>query len=372
MNSQRNSTSAQTVNMTTLELPNCPNFMECPISKQRMEDPVVAGDHISYDRKFIQAWFDKGKTTSPLTRAVISHHLAPNQNLKTQIKEWVDDQLRGRADMQKLKQLQAEIFAVSTSQEALSLVAQISDLVDASKFCLLPTSGVAHIRNSLQFSNVVSAEVSALLVVVNDQCQHAMKKQQTKHEHETKSESTEDALAQAQRLNSNLMDELEKVKQQYTTASTNVIALNKEIEHGTRLNSNLINELKKTEQQLIDVDVQSYIQSEHGTKLKSTEYALALARMELAQSQSANDDLLEEVEDLKMNAHRELFQSQSANNDLLEEVEDLKMNVAQARRELFQSQSANVGLTEEVEEMKTYRCVPDVLHWNTSYTCVCM
>jgi hypothetical protein len=44
----------------------CPKFMECPISQERMEDPVVAGDHHSYDRKFIQAWFDKGNTTSPL------------------------------------------------------------------------------------------------------------------------------------------------------------------------------------------------------------------------------------------------------------------------------------------------------------------
>ena len=109
--------------MTTLpDLPDdCPKYMECPISQERMEDPVVAGDHHSYDRKFIQAWFDKGNTTSPLTRAVISQHLAPNQSLKTQIKEWVDDQLRGKADMQKLDNLQVQIFRVSTSETALSL-----------------------------------------------------------------------------------------------------------------------------------------------------------------------------------------------------------------------------------------------------------
>ena len=82
--------------MTTPVLPNdCPKFMECPISQERMVDPVVAGDHHSYERKFIQAWFDKGNTTSPLTRAVISQHLAPNQSVKTLIQEWVDDQLLG-------------------------------------------------------------------------------------------------------------------------------------------------------------------------------------------------------------------------------------------------------------------------------------
>ena len=128
--------------MTTHELPDDhPKFMEGPISQERMEDPVVAGDHHSYERKFIQDWFDKGNTTSPLTRAVISQHLAPNQSLKTQIKEWVDDQLRGRADKQKLRSLQADIIAVTTSEEALSLVTQIRVLVASSKFCLLPTSG---------------------------------------------------------------------------------------------------------------------------------------------------------------------------------------------------------------------------------------
>ena len=115
--------------MTTCDLPDCPKFMECPISQERMEDPVVAGDHHSYDRKFIQQWFDKGNRTSPLTRAVISQHLAPNQNLKTLIQEWVDDQLRGKADMQKLDLLKARIFSVTTSEEALSLVTQIRKLV---------------------------------------------------------------------------------------------------------------------------------------------------------------------------------------------------------------------------------------------------
>ena len=101
--------------MTTPDLPDCPKFMECPISQERMEDPVVAGDHHSYDRKFIQAWFDKGNATSPLTRDVISQHLAPNQSLKTLILEWVDDQLHGRADMQKLDNLKAKVFSVTTS-----------------------------------------------------------------------------------------------------------------------------------------------------------------------------------------------------------------------------------------------------------------
>jgi TPR repeat protein len=168
---------------TTPDLPDdCPKFMECPISQERMEDPVVAGDHHSYDRKFIQAWFDKGNTTSPLTRAVISQHLAPNQHLKTLIQEWVDDQLRGRADMQKLDALQAQIFRVTTSEEALSLVTQIRKLVNVSKFCLLPTSGVATLKDFITMKNLLTDEVSALLVVLSDQCRDAIKEKQTKHD----------------------------------------------------------------------------------------------------------------------------------------------------------------------------------------------
>jgi hypothetical protein len=168
---------------TTPDLPDdCPKFMECPISQERMEDPVVAGDHHSYDRKFIQAWFDKGNTTSPLTRAVISQHLAPNQSLKTLIQEWVDDQLRGKADMQKLKLLQAEIFAVSTSQDALSLVTQISDLVDVSKFCLLPTSGVETMTQLFGIKKLLSDQLGALLVVLADQCRDKINEKQIKHD----------------------------------------------------------------------------------------------------------------------------------------------------------------------------------------------
>jgi TPR repeat protein len=166
----------------TTDLPDCPNFMMCPISHVRMEDPVVAGDHHSYDRKFIQAWFDKGNKTSPLTRDVISRRLAPNQSLKTQIKEWVDDQLRGKADMQKLDKLKVKIFSAATSEEAISLVTQISELVDASKFCLLPTSGVETLKELLDFKLLVTDGLTALLVVLTDQCQEAIEEKRTKHD----------------------------------------------------------------------------------------------------------------------------------------------------------------------------------------------
>jgi hypothetical protein len=147
-----------------------------------MEDPVVAGDHHSYDRTFIQAWFDKGNATSPLTREVIPQLLAPNQSLKTQIQEWVDDQLRGRADAQKLNSLQGTLFAVTTSEEALSIVTQIRKLVADSNFCLLPTSGVETLKGLLDFKQLMTGELTALLVVLTDQCRDKIKVKQIKHD----------------------------------------------------------------------------------------------------------------------------------------------------------------------------------------------
>ena len=89
----------------------------------------------------------------------------------------------------------------------------------------------------------------------------------------------------------------EKLKNDHDISKNQLIELQNEISNGMKLNSNLMNELKKTEQQLIDV--QSFMKSDNGSKLKQTELALAQARLELAQTQSENDDLQEEISDLK-------------------------------------------------------------------------
>jgi hypothetical protein len=68
--------------MNTPNLPDCPKYMECPILQERMADPVVAKDHHTYERTAIESWFDtcQGNTTSPLTRALISSEVTPNQS----------------------------------------------------------------------------------------------------------------------------------------------------------------------------------------------------------------------------------------------------------------------------------------------------
>ncbi|KAL3140196.1 hypothetical protein ABBQ38_004472 [Trebouxia sp. C0009 RCD-2024] len=66
----------------------CPWF-NCPISLVLMEEPVVAADGHTYDRAFIQQWFDKGNRTSPYTGArLLDLKLTPNYSIKSAISEW--------------------------------------------------------------------------------------------------------------------------------------------------------------------------------------------------------------------------------------------------------------------------------------------
>jgi hypothetical protein len=97
----------------------------------------------------------------------------------------VDDQLRGKADKQNLRSLQADIFAVSTAKEAWSLVTQISELpgelVKVSTFCLLPTSGLSNLKALLFHTNVWNDALPTLLVVLAYQRQNVSNKRQAIH-----------------------------------------------------------------------------------------------------------------------------------------------------------------------------------------------
>jgi len=63
----------------------------CPISMCLMEDPVMCvGDRTTYERREIQAWFQKNNT-SPMTNLVLdfpNRKLIPNMRLKNEIGAW--------------------------------------------------------------------------------------------------------------------------------------------------------------------------------------------------------------------------------------------------------------------------------------------
>jgi hypothetical protein len=163
------------------KLPDCPRSMKCPITHERIIDPVVAQDTHSYERSAIQKWFDKGNRTSPLTREVITTKLTTNHALKSQINDWIEEQLSGRADTQNLKLIQAEMFTVSTSDVAIVIVRQIIQLITSSNFCILATNIVDTFKDLFRVKNLLNDELTELLDVLATKCESKIQRIQEKY-----------------------------------------------------------------------------------------------------------------------------------------------------------------------------------------------
>ncbi|XP_075649054.1 U-box domain-containing protein 35-like isoform X1 [Castanea sativa] len=65
-----------------------PNHFICPILKDVMDDPCVAADGYTYDRRAIKQWLE-GNDTSPMTNMPLPHkNLIPNYTLLSAVMEW--------------------------------------------------------------------------------------------------------------------------------------------------------------------------------------------------------------------------------------------------------------------------------------------
>ena len=66
-----------------------PEEFRCPISSRLMYDPVVIASGQSYERMWIQKWFDEGHDTCPKTNMKLMHmSLTPNVGMKDLISRW--------------------------------------------------------------------------------------------------------------------------------------------------------------------------------------------------------------------------------------------------------------------------------------------
>jgi len=69
-------------------------FMDNIFTLDVMEEPVIATDGFTYEKRCILEWF-RTKRTSPTTGAVLtSTNLIPNHSLKSQINQWREGQVR--------------------------------------------------------------------------------------------------------------------------------------------------------------------------------------------------------------------------------------------------------------------------------------
>ena len=60
-----------------------PDGLICPLSLEIYEDPVMAADGFSYERREIENWFARGKRTSPKTNEELPHvMLVPNREVR--------------------------------------------------------------------------------------------------------------------------------------------------------------------------------------------------------------------------------------------------------------------------------------------------
>uniref|UniRef100_A0A5B6ZAN0 RING-type E3 ubiquitin transferase n=1 Tax=Davidia involucrata TaxID=16924 RepID=A0A5B6ZAN0_DAVIN len=66
-----------------------PEEFKCPISSRLMYDPVVIASGQTFERMWIQKWFDEGHDTCPKTKRKLAHFsLTPNISMKDLISKW--------------------------------------------------------------------------------------------------------------------------------------------------------------------------------------------------------------------------------------------------------------------------------------------
>ncbi|CAI9785532.1 unnamed protein product [Fraxinus pennsylvanica] len=66
-----------------------PVHFRCPISLDLMKDPVTLSSGMTYDRDSIEAWFEAGNSTCPVTNQVLRNlEPIPNQSIRRMIQDW--------------------------------------------------------------------------------------------------------------------------------------------------------------------------------------------------------------------------------------------------------------------------------------------
>jgi len=78
--------------------PNTPDEFICPISLEMMADPVIAMDGHSYDRPYIEQWFQEHSTSPKTGEQLTTNLLIPNYNLKKLIMDFKAQQPESARD----------------------------------------------------------------------------------------------------------------------------------------------------------------------------------------------------------------------------------------------------------------------------------
>ena len=66
-----------------------PDLVQCPISNDVMEDPVLAADGCLYDNTYIQQWFATGHTTSPMSNQPMARTVQQDRHMQVLCAAWL-------------------------------------------------------------------------------------------------------------------------------------------------------------------------------------------------------------------------------------------------------------------------------------------
>jgi hypothetical protein len=86
-----------------------PQELQCPITCQFLEDPVVAEDGFTYERTAILEWL-RTNAVSPMTRAQIGSTLTPNQAIRSMAKDFA------QAPVERIPGVSFQVFITGTNQ----------------------------------------------------------------------------------------------------------------------------------------------------------------------------------------------------------------------------------------------------------------
>ena len=68
---------------------NIPERFICPLTLEVFTDPIMLSRGLTFERKAITEWLDRGNDTCSLTREPLGYRgLAPNAKLRLEVKDW--------------------------------------------------------------------------------------------------------------------------------------------------------------------------------------------------------------------------------------------------------------------------------------------
>ncbi|KAB2061667.1 hypothetical protein ES319_A10G101600v1 [Gossypium barbadense] len=113
-----------------------PEEFKCPISSRLMYDPVVIASGQTFERTWIQKWFDDGNDTCPKTKMKLDHlSLTPNAAMKDLISKWcmkykitIQDPSMQPDVLQSLETSSASIASFGSSMNDLCFPVDISSI----------------------------------------------------------------------------------------------------------------------------------------------------------------------------------------------------------------------------------------------------